>query len=181
MKKRRGIFLLVILFAALIGAFRASAHNVILLRSEPDAGAVLAAAPAEVRAWFNEEIQSGVSKLQVFDASGAQVDQGDGGVDLNDPAHASMVVSLPALGEGAYKVRWQVVLLDGDPTTGEFSFYVGSAGAAAATLEASAAQQAEDAQPPSSSRLLIWGGGAGLAAALLGFLILSLINRSRKA
>jgi hypothetical protein len=130
-------------------------------------------------------MQSGVSKLQVFDASGAQVDQGDGGVDLNDPAHASMVVLLPALGEGAYKVRWQVVLLDGDPTTGEFSFYVGSAGAAAATLEASAAaaaaQQAEDAQPPSSSRLLIWGGGAGLAAALLGFLILSLINRSRKA
>ncbi|MCI0519024.1 MAG: copper resistance protein CopC [Chloroflexi bacterium] len=176
--------LVLILLAALTGASRASAHNVILLRSEPAVGAALAAAPVEVRAWFNEEMQTGVSKIQVFDASGAQVDKGDGGVDLNDPDHASMVVSLPALGEGAYKVRWQVVLLDGDPTTGEFSFYVGAAGAAAATLDASAAaaaaQQAAAAQPPSSSNLLIWGGGVGLAAAALGFLILSLKNRSRK-
>ena len=53
------------------------------------------------------------------------MDNGDGGVDLNDPDHASMVVTLPALPNGSYTVQYHILLLDGDATDGAFAFAVG--------------------------------------------------------
>jgi len=116
------------------------AHGVELLRSDPPVGAVLTAPPKRVTAWFNEELQSGESTLKVFDKDGMQVDQGNGGVDLNDPQHASLVVDLPVLAEGAYRVEWRAVLLDGDASDGEFTFYVG---ALAATKSATGMQSGD--------------------------------------
>lgn len=107
------------------------AHLVELVSSFPENGAVLTQPPDVITAVFNEEMQSS-STLQVFDTAGNQVDSGNGGVDLNDPDHASMVVGVPALAEGAYTVRWQVTLLDGDATTGAFNFFVGNKAAATA-------------------------------------------------
>lgn len=107
------------------------AHLVELVSSFPENGAVLTQPPAVITAVFNEEMQSS-STLQVFDKAGNQVDSGNGSVDLNDPDHASMVVGVPALAEGAYTVRWQVTLLDGDATTGAFNFFVGNKAAATA-------------------------------------------------
>ena len=110
-----------------------SAHTVELLKSDPPAGAVLDNSPAQVQAWFNEEMETKVSTLKVYNSSGNQVDQSDGGVDLNDADHASMIVSLPdSLPQDAYTVRWHAVLLDGDATDGDFQFFVGPAAATAA-------------------------------------------------
>lgn len=120
---RNAVLLVFLLLAMSISS--ATAHSVELIRSEPADGQVLGQSPAQVTAWFNEEMQTGVSTIQVFNADGDQIDNGDGGVDLNDPDHASMIVTLPSLPDGAYFVRWHIVLLDGDPTDGNFTFFVG--------------------------------------------------------
>ena len=101
------------------------AHLVELLSSFPGNGAIVAEAPGVITAVFNEEIQTATSTFAVFDGQGQQVDSGDGGVDLNDPEHASMRVSVPPLANGAYTVRWHAMLLDGDATAGSFNFFVG--------------------------------------------------------
>jgi len=101
------------------------AHSA-LVRSEPQDGDVLDNSPAKVTAWFSEELDSEYSTMRVFDSQNNQVDQGDGGVDLNDLDHLSMVAGLPPLVSGTYKVAWTAVSAeDGDPTQGEFTFSVG--------------------------------------------------------
>ena len=150
-----------------------SAHTVELLKSDPPAGAVLNAPPALVHAWFNEEMQTKVSTMNVYNSAGVQVDQGDGGVDLNDAEHASMIVNLQgSLPEDVYTVRWHVALLDGDDSEGDFQFFVGQAAATAAANMASptplsAAAEPETTGSSSPSILLILGGTGGLVLVLI--------------
>lgn len=117
---------LALLISALLVAVVAAHGPEVFIRSDPPDGAVLEQAPAQVTAWFSDELLTGQSSLQVFDADGRQVDNGDGGVDLNDPDHASMVVSLPPeLPDGTYTVRWRASLDDGDVVERGFTFTVG--------------------------------------------------------
>lgn len=160
----------------------AAAHSVELLRSDPPAGAVLPVSPAKVTAWFNEEAETSESWIRVFDATGKQVDAGDGGVDLTDAEHASMLVSVPeGLPEGSYEVRWRVVLLDGDPTEGQFNFFVGAKGAAEATAIASAPQATpvEPQDEAGSGSPLIVAGSIVLVVAILGLVGLRVMGRKR--
>jgi methionine-rich copper-binding protein CopC len=123
--------------ALLVAAARA--HS-LLIKSEPEDNAVLEQAPEQVVAWFSQELETRLSSMQVFDPEGNQVDSGDGSVDLNDPDHASMLVSLPeSLPNGTYLIRWTAVSSeDGDTSEGEFSFSVTNSGAPAGqALEAS--------------------------------------------
>jgi copper transport protein len=158
-----------------------SAHAVSLLRSDPANGSILAQPPTAIRAWFGEEMKTSVSTLQVFSADGQRMDNGDGGVDLNDPDHASMVVTVPSLPEGEYLVRWYVVLLDGDTSESSFNFFVGDETAAAAANFTPAAMevfyyQAEEDDP--ENNLLVWlAGGGVLGVALLGAAVVTLRRR----
>jgi len=124
-----GMRLVTLVFAvlpALLLAAVALAHRSdILLKSEPAAGAVVQQSPARVVVWFSTELDTGPSRLQVFATDKRRVDSGDGGVDLHDPDHASLRVSLPALPDGAYTVRWRgAVSEDGDIVEGTFTFTV---------------------------------------------------------
>ncbi|MBP6469268.1 MAG: copper resistance protein CopC [Chloroflexi bacterium] len=123
MKRVVRVCLLVVVLGGLVTAV--FAHSAAVLKTEPANGAVVAESPPTVTAWFAEELASGESSLKVFDASGEQVDNGDGGVDLNDPDHASMVVTLPPLPNGSYTVQYHILLLDGDASDGAFAFAVG--------------------------------------------------------
>lgn len=159
-----------------------SAHAIELLRSDPANGSVLTQSPTEIRAWFGEEMQTGVSTLQVFNTVGQRIDNGDGGVDLDDPDHASMVVTLPTLPEGEYRVRWYVVLLDGDASESSFNFFVGNEAAAAAANFAPADTevfyyQAEEDEAASSP--IIWLIGGGLVG--VGLLAAAMITMRRNA
>jgi methionine-rich copper-binding protein CopC len=106
----------------------ATAHA-LLLKSQPESGATLVQSPLRVIAWFSQELDTGLSTLHVANGDGQQVDNGDGGVDLNDPDHASLVVTLPlGLPDGLYTVQWTATSVeDGDTTSGQFSFVVGQA------------------------------------------------------
>jgi methionine-rich copper-binding protein CopC len=126
----RLIFAAVLVVILALGAALApaSAHYVTPTSASPDDGAVLAQPPDQVYLVFPEEVAEDASSLQVFDQQGLrQVDLGKGGVDLNDPKHAGLVVKLPALSQGVYLVKWKVQLVsDGDTSQGQYYFGVGN-------------------------------------------------------
>ena len=158
------VVLVVMVWGVVTAVSPVLAHAVELLRSNPANGTVLSQSPAEIRAWFGEEMQTGASTLQVFSAAGQRVDNGDGGVDLNDPDHASLVVSLPPLPEGEYLVRWYVVLLDEDASESSFNFFVGDeTTAAAADFNPASTEvfyyQAEEDEAESNPFVWLAGGG----------------------
>ncbi|MFN8456765.1 MAG: copper resistance protein CopC [Anaerolineae bacterium] len=135
-----------------------------LLKSEPETGAVLSQPPERVTGWFSEELDTHLSTIQVLNKAGQQVDQGDGGVDLNDPEHASLMVTLPpALSSGAYTAHWVAVSAeDGDTTEGEFTFQVGQT-----DTPTKSAAPLETVSIASSTDWLVISMVAGLAVLLL--------------
>ncbi|HID50945.1 MAG TPA: copper resistance protein CopC [Anaerolineae bacterium] len=179
MRTTRKLSLFFLLLAGLaVTAVTAAAHGEeILLKSEPADGAALPESPAQVTTWFSDELAA-TSTLKVYNLAGKQVDNGDGGVDLNDPDHASMIVSLPPLDEGVYLVQWTAVLLDSDTVTGAFTFGVGEAGKASApvtvniaTATPTAPESASASGRPAPAIWLIGGIGLILLAGLAGFAI----------
>jgi hypothetical protein len=111
------IFLLIFLAASV----RLEAHA-FLKGADPGVGSRIQTSPSEVRIRFTENIEPAVSSIQVFDASGKEVDKRDLHLDRSD--HALLHVSLPQLGAGTYKVVWRVVSVDTHVTNGNFTFQV---------------------------------------------------------
>lgn len=167
---RLGAHLMALVLTLLVSGLlvaRIAAHGPeVLTKSDPPNEAVLKQSPSKVTAWFSTELDTKLSTLQVFDTEGRQVDNGDGGVDLNDPDHASLVASLPTLPDGVYLVRWSAVLDDGDAVEGEFTFTVAE-GKAAAT-ESTALQQATTEARPEWLGIFI---SAGLAVLVLAVVV----------
>jgi copper resistance protein C len=105
----------------LVGSARLEAHA-FLKDAEPGVGSTVQTSPSEVRIRFTENIEPAVSSIQVFDASGKEVDKRDMHLDRFD--HALLHVSLPRPGAGSYKVVWRVVSVDTHVTNGNFTFRV---------------------------------------------------------
>lgn len=117
------LFNLLVIFAAPI-----LAHGE-LLRSVPEANAVLNRPPAQIELFFSEALESSFSFIKVFDSTGAQVDTGDARTDPTDPTR--LRVSLRSLPDGVYTVSWQVLsAVDGHVTAGAFPFAIGNIDAA---------------------------------------------------
>ena len=114
----KGIVVFLILIAA---SARVEAHA-FLEEANPRVGSIIQASPSEVRIRFTENIEPAVSSIQVFDASGKEVDKRDLHLDRSD--HALLHVSLLQLGAGIYKVVWRVVSVDTHVTNGNFTFRV---------------------------------------------------------
>ena len=115
--KRIVIFILVLLAESP----RLEAHA-FLKDANPEVGGTVQTSPSEVRIRFTENIEPAVSSIQVFDASGKEVDKRDLHLDGSD--HALLHISLPPLGVGTYKVTWRVVSVDTHVTNGDFTFRV---------------------------------------------------------
>jgi methionine-rich copper-binding protein CopC len=108
-------------FVVILPASRVNAHA-FLEHSDPSVGGKVHSAPAAVRIWFTEAIEPRFSSVQVFDATGKQVDKKD---THSDPSNRSLLqVSLPRLGPGSYKVVWRVVSVDTHRTNGNFTFQI---------------------------------------------------------
>ena len=114
------VFLIVV-----VGSARLEAHA-FLKDAVPGVGSTVQTSPNDVRIRFTENIEPSFSKIQVFDASGKQVDKRDVHLDPNDDA--LLHVSLPRLGAGVYKVIWRVVSVDTHVTSGNFTFRIVSTG-----------------------------------------------------
>ena len=100
---------------------RLEAHA-FLKRAEPAVGSIVQTSPGEIRIWFTEKVQPAFSTIQVFDASGKQVDKGDVHPDRSN--QALLRSSLPPLHAGTYTVLWRVVSADTHVTKGSFKFRI---------------------------------------------------------
>ncbi len=83
-------------------------------------GSQIHRAPTQVKIWFTEKLESALSKIEVFDASGREIDKRDVKIDPSNTA--LLMVSLPELKPGNYKVMWRAVSVDTHVTTGNFTF-----------------------------------------------------------
>lgn len=120
--------------------------HAILLRSNPQTNAVLAAPPIQVELFFSEPLEANLCSISVLDSNGIVVDAGDVRVDPSDATR--MTVSLRSLSDGVYTVTWKVVsAADGHQTVGSYPFAVGNANASAVQ----AIQQSSSARLPFSA------------------------------
>ena len=105
----------------LLSATFASAHA-LPDRSEPRVGSTVDKSPKEVRIYFNQDLESAFSRIQVFDSSGKEVDKKDSHVDPGNKR--LLIVSVPELAAGKYKVHWSVVSIDTHRTQNDFKFEI---------------------------------------------------------
>ena len=121
MQKRLVPFVVAVL-SIIAAAVRVEAHA-FLIRAEPRVGSKVTKVPTEVRVWFSETVQAGVSSIKVCDVSGKPVDRKDTHSDRSN--RAVLCVSLtPALTSGSYKVIWRVTSADTHVTSGDFHFQI---------------------------------------------------------
>jgi copper resistance protein C len=88
--------------------------------AEPAVGSQIRSAPTQVKIWFTEKLEPALTKIQVFDTSGREIDKRDAKIDESNAA--LLMVSLPELKPGNYKVIWRAVSVDTHVTTGSFTF-----------------------------------------------------------
>lgn len=88
----------------------------------PAVGSTVHQPPAEIRVWFTEELEPAFSTIKLADAGGAAVATSAAHVDDNDKK--LLVLPLPALAPGSYRVMWRVVSVDTHVTEGSFRFQV---------------------------------------------------------
>ncbi len=109
--------LLIIFFLPRMGMAHA-----FLDHAEPRVGAEVDQPPTEIKIWFSEDVEPAFSSLVVRDSSGNQVDSKDTHQDAKDKK--LLIVSVPKLATGQYKVTWSVVASDTHHTRGDFKFTV---------------------------------------------------------
>ena len=107
------------LATVLIAAATLAFAHARLVRASPAPDSILRAAPTQVSIWFTERLEQAFSNIEVADASGSRVDQGNPQVDGK-----VMRVELRALQSGRYRVNWRAVSVDTHTSEGSFSFAV---------------------------------------------------------
>jgi methionine-rich copper-binding protein CopC len=110
----------VMLFAVSV-ATAASAHA-FLDHAVPPVGAIVAGSPPALRLFFSEPIEAGFSGVELSSAVGGPVRTGASAVDPRD--QTALVVPLPTLSPGRYRVSWHVVSVDTHRTEGNYEFEV---------------------------------------------------------
>ena len=99
------------------------AHSM-LVKAEPPRRAILAKTPAQVRLWFNEELEGEYASLIVLDAEKHPVTEIKPQLTPGDPK--SIVLPLPELTPGKYFVKFRVLSVDGHVVESSFDFTVKS-------------------------------------------------------
>ena len=99
-----------------------------LVKAEPARRAALDKAPAQVRLWFNEEIEGAYTSLSVLGANKKPVTDAKPKVVPDDPK--SVVLPLPDLKPGKYTVKFRVLSVDGHIVDESFNYKVKNKGTA---------------------------------------------------
>jgi methionine-rich copper-binding protein CopC len=165
-------FALLVLLSVLplSGIARAHAGYV---RSEPGAGAIVSAAPAQVDIWFSQDMfrRAGENSIQVTGPDGQPVHAGEAVIDDDDRRHMSVLLQ-PDLPPGEYTIAWRTLSAeDGDDEEGAFTFSLDPAAQATSTPMSAATPTLPPAStstpaPALSSPTAPGGASAGCGAAL---------------
>jgi methionine-rich copper-binding protein CopC len=112
--------LLITLICCAAAITAASAHA-FLDHADPKVGSRVKA-PTEIKIWFTEGVILPFSDIKVTNSSGKEVQDADKHLD---PARNDvLIVSVPRLDLGKYKVSWRVTAVDTHVTSGFYTFEV---------------------------------------------------------
>jgi copper resistance protein C len=114
---------LIVALATCLNSTPVLAHAM-LVKAEPARRAVLAQPPAQVRLWFNEEIEKDYASLAVLDGAKAAVTDAKPAIAADDPK--AIVLALPELAPGKYTVKFRVLSVDGHVVDTSYDFTVKS-------------------------------------------------------
>lgn len=114
--------LAVVLFMALSPsvALRTAAAHAVIIDSNPAVDAVLAPGDSDVTLHFNSRIDHQRSRLTLITADGRT----NGLTIVPDSAADIVAAKLTGLEAGQYRLRWQVLAIDGHLTRGDIRFSV---------------------------------------------------------
>jgi methionine-rich copper-binding protein CopC len=146
----------------LAGVGPAAAHDV-LIATEPADGAVVAAAPTQVKLTFAQQALSIGTRMRVTGPGGAVVSSRPVqvvGSYVTQPLD-------PGLSPGGYTVVWRVTSADGHPVSGTFGFTL--AGSSDAAPAAAPARPAGGSGTSSTARIVVIAV-AGIGLVVLGAL-----------
>src|ERR1700736_5264152 len=119
-KLRRLVLHLVVM--AIVTAPAVALPHAFLNQAAPPVGGTVPASPKEIRLIFSEGIEPRFSGIDLATGDGRTVATGAAAVDpANDK---QLVLALPPLAPGRYRVRWHVVSVDTHRPEGEDSFSV---------------------------------------------------------
>ena len=118
----RGITVVLVAGAVVIGSFPAQAHA-FLDHASPAVGSSVPAGPPLVTLWFTQDLEPAFSGVTVTNEAGQRVDLGNAQIPQGSPAE--LQIGLKPLPPGTYLVSWHVVSVDTHPTEGTFTFEVG--------------------------------------------------------
>jgi methionine-rich copper-binding protein CopC len=112
------------MIVALIAGMPAGAAfaHAFLDHAVPAVGSTVSAAPAEIRLFFSEAVEPLFSGVELTTADGAAIATDAAAVDPHDPRQ--LVLKVPPLAPGRYRVRWHVVSVDTHRTEGDFTFEI---------------------------------------------------------
>ncbi|KAA0933678.1 copper resistance CopC/CopD family protein [Streptomyces apricus] len=116
------LLLLAVTGALLAGAAPVSAHAA-LTGSDPQQGAVVAEAPAQVSLTFSEQVAMSDGSVRVLDPKGERVDTGKTSGQGGNTYAVKLHSGLP---DGTFTVTYQVVSADSHPVSGAFTFSIGA-------------------------------------------------------
>ncbi|MDO8437223.1 MAG: copper resistance protein CopC [Nitrosomonadaceae bacterium] len=98
--------------------------HAMLVKAEPARRAALVKAPAQVRLWFNEEVEKDYAALTVLDGDKRPMTEVTPQISAGDPK--SIVLPLPELPPGKYTVKFRVLSVDGHVVDSFYDFTVKS-------------------------------------------------------
>lgn len=93
-----------------------------LEKSTPAKDAALAAAPTEIRLWFNERVEAKLSTISVVGSDSSKVALG--AVKATDDPMSIAAPVTGAMTPGTWIVRWRTAGKDGHAVRGSFSFSI---------------------------------------------------------
>jgi copper resistance protein C len=105
---------------ALVASHRRGAAHALVVASEPATGAALDAGPTRVWVRFNSRIDQARSRLVLHGPESAQLPLAV--EDAADPVLLAASAARVAWAPGAWRLRWQVLALDGHITRGDVPF-----------------------------------------------------------
>jgi methionine-rich copper-binding protein CopC len=100
----------------------ATQSHAFLNEATPVVGGAVTVSPKEIRLTFSEAIEPRFSGIDLVTGDGRTIATGPAVVDAQNDKQ--LVLALPPLAPGRYRVRWHVVSVDTHRTEGEYAFTV---------------------------------------------------------
>jgi methionine-rich copper-binding protein CopC len=110
-----------VMLIAICLSVAATAHPQ-LDRAIPAVGSTVPTSPPEIRIFFSQALNPATSRIELATTAGNSVTTGKAVVDPTDPMQ--MVLKLPLLPPGQYRVHWFATGVDTHSLNGDYTFEV---------------------------------------------------------